>query len=171
MCKTLVKSPWESFDKITLSIWVKLIQESSLLLIFELLRVFIQTLTADHKYSLCYIWNQQVLYQMQLYEKLKIFSRFFISFSKYSWNFEHFEKKNDIHSQCISEIIDCQRYGWTNGWIASFQSTLRQSTCQSLPNTYEICMKALLPYLFLTVSKIYPEKISISGILTLITLS
>ena len=102
---------------------------------------------------------------------MNAFSEFFSPFLKSTSNFEHFEKKDDIHSQRISEIIDCQRYGWTNGWIASFQSTLRQSTCQSLPNTYEICMKALLPYLFLTVSKIYPEKISISGILTLITLS
>ena len=144
MCKTLVKSPWESFDKITLSIWVKLSQESSLLLIFELLRVFIQTLTADHKYSLCYIWNQQVLYQMQLYEKLKIFSRFFISFLKYSWNFEHFEKKDVNHRQCISEIIDSQRNRWTNVWIASLQSTLRQLTCQSVRSTYEICMTTIL---------------------------
>ena len=90
---------------------MKLTWETSLLCIFELLQVYIKKLNADHKYSLCYIWNQQVLYQMQLYEKLKIFSQFFISFLKYSWNFEHFEKKNDIHSQCISDILDSQRYG------------------------------------------------------------
>ena len=48
--------------------------KTSLLLIFELLRVFVKILTADHKYSLCYIWNLQVLSQMQLSKKVKIFS-------------------------------------------------------------------------------------------------
>ena len=51
---------------------------------------------------------------MQLSKKLKTFSQFFFPFLKSSSNFEHFEKKDDIHSQCISEIIDCQRYGETN---------------------------------------------------------
>ena len=53
----------------------------------------------------------QALYQMQLSKKLKAFSGFFSPFSKSSSNFEHFEKKDEIHSQCIYEIIDCQRYG------------------------------------------------------------
>ena len=48
--------------------------KTSLLLIFELLRVFVKILTADHKYSLCYIWNLNVLSQMQLSKKVKIFS-------------------------------------------------------------------------------------------------
>ena len=48
---------------------------------------------------------------MQLSKKLKIFSQCFSPFSKSSSNFEHFGKKDDIHSQCIYEIIDCQRYG------------------------------------------------------------
>ena len=108
--KTLVKCPWEYFYKTCLLLWSKLTWETSLLLIFELLRVFIETLTADHRYSLCYIWNLQVLHQMQLSKKLKTFPQFFFPFLKSSSNFEHFEKKDDIHSQCISEIIDCQRY-------------------------------------------------------------
>ena len=70
-----------------------------------------KTLTADHKYSLCCIWNLKVLYQMQFSKKLKTFSEVFCRFSKSSSNFEHFGKKDDIHSKCISEIIDCQRYG------------------------------------------------------------
>ena len=48
---------------------------------------------------------------MQLSKKLKTFSQFFFPFLKSVSNFEHFEKKTDIHSQCIYEIIDCQRYG------------------------------------------------------------
>ena len=109
--KTLVKCPWQYFYQTFLLLWSKLTWETSLLLIFELLRVFIETLTADHRYSLCYIWNLQVLHQMQLSKKLKTFTQFFCPFLKSPSNFEHIEKKDDIHCQFISETIDCQRYG------------------------------------------------------------
>ena len=108
--KTLVKCPWQYFYKTSLLLWAKLTRETSLLLIFQLLRVFLETLTVDHRYSLCYIWNLQVLHQIQWSKKLKTFRHFFFAFLKSSSNFEHFQKKDDIHSQCISVIIDCQRY-------------------------------------------------------------
>ena len=108
--KTLVKCPLEYFYNISLSLWAKVTWETSLLLIFELLRVFLKTLTADHKYSLCYIWNLQLLHQMQLSKKIKFISQFFSIFLKASSIFEHFEKKDNIHSQCIFEIIDPQRH-------------------------------------------------------------
>ena len=63
---------------------------------------------------------------MQLSKKIKFISQFFSIFLKASSIFEHFEKKDDIHSQCISEVRDSQRYDETNVWIASFQSTFRQ---------------------------------------------
>ena len=47
---------------------------------------------------------------MQLSEKLKIFSQIFSPFSKSSSNFEHFEKKDDIHRECIYDILDSQKY-------------------------------------------------------------
>ena len=67
--------------------------ETSPLLIFELLGIFIETLTADHKYSVCYIWNLQLLYPMQLSKKLKTFSQFFSPSLKPSSSFKHFKKK------------------------------------------------------------------------------
>ena len=73
----------------------------------------------------------------------------------------------NIHSHYISDIIDCQRHGYTNVWIASFQSSLRQWTCQSVPKIYEIWMTALLSYFLLTVRKIYLGNSSIRDILTL----
>ena len=85
--KTLVKCPWQYFYKTCLLLWSKLTWETSLLLIFELLRVFIETLTADHRYSLCYIWNLKVLHQMQLSKKLITFSGFFCPFLKFSSHF------------------------------------------------------------------------------------
>ena len=85
--KTLLKCPSEYFYQISSLLWAELTWETSLLLIFELLRVFIQTLTADHKHSLCYIWNLQVLHQMQIYKKLKAFSEFYQRKWKHLQNF------------------------------------------------------------------------------------
>ena len=47
---------------------------------------------------------------MQLSKKLKAFSQFFSPFLKSSSNFQDFvkkKKKNEIHTQCVPEIIDC----------------------------------------------------------------
>ena len=59
----------------------------------ELLGQFINTLTADYKYSRQNLekLSQQVPIQTSL--KLKNCSRFFIAFLKSTLNFEHFERK------------------------------------------------------------------------------
>ena len=43
---------------------------------------------------------------MQLFQKQKNFSKFFPSFMKSRLNFEHFQKQDDPHSFCVSEITD-----------------------------------------------------------------
>ena len=48
---------------------------------------------------------------MQLSEKLKPFSQFFGEVLKSRLKFEYFDKKDDLRSQCISEINDSQRDG------------------------------------------------------------
>ena len=55
---------------------------------------------------------QQV--QTPLSQKQKTLSGFFIAFLKYSWNLEHFQKKDDYPSLIISEIIDAERRGYLN---------------------------------------------------------
>ena len=45
---------------------------------------------------------------MQLSQKQNFFARFFAAFLKSRLNFEHFEKKDDPHSFCISEITDSE---------------------------------------------------------------
>ena len=52
--------------------------------------------------------------QMHLSQKQKIFSGFFSAFFKSALNFEHFQKKNDAHSLCISEITDHEKRAKTN---------------------------------------------------------
>ena len=43
---------------------------------------------------------------MQFSQKQKNFSGFFAEFLKSKFNFEHFEKKDDPHTFCISDITD-----------------------------------------------------------------
>ena len=44
-----------------------------------------------------------------LSQKHKAFSQFFLAFSKSTLNFEHFEKKDDLHSSFISEITHSEK--------------------------------------------------------------
>ena len=80
-----------------LSSWVitlKVIELQKLLLdTWMFLRPFLNTLTADDKYSLISRdkWMQTI--QMHLSEKPKIFSQFFAAFSESALNFEHFQTK------------------------------------------------------------------------------
>ena len=60
---------------------------------YEILRLFVNALTADDKYSDSNMQNLQQQFQTPLYQKQKSFSGFFIAFLKYAWNLEHFQKK------------------------------------------------------------------------------
>ena len=46
---------------------------------------------------------------MQLSRKQKTFSNCFSAFLKSSLNFEHFIKKDDPHSLCISDVTDPEK--------------------------------------------------------------
>ena len=75
-----------------------------MLVLCKILRVFVNTLTADDKYSLLNRRNLMEPIQILLSRKKKTFSQFFCSFLKSTFNLEHFQKKDDHHSRCISEI-------------------------------------------------------------------
>ena len=47
--------------------------------------------------------------QMHLSKTQNIFSEYFSAFFESALNFEHFQKKDDPHSLCISEITDHER--------------------------------------------------------------
>ena len=49
--------------------------------------------------------------QLQLAEKRKTFSGFFVPFLESISNFNHFEKKDHRHTECISEYTDCENLG------------------------------------------------------------
>ena len=81
----------------------------SALVTSEILRLFVNTLTPDGKYSGRYmqIFLQQP--QTPLSEKGMAFFRFFIAFLKCAWNLKNSEKKEKYSSLIITEIIASER--------------------------------------------------------------
>ena len=70
----------------------------SSLVLGEILGVFVNTLTADGNYLVPDCENFQLPIEMQLSEKRKTFSEFFVPVLESTSIFKHFEKKNDRHS-------------------------------------------------------------------------
>ena len=107
----------------------------------ELLGHFVNTLTADYKYSR---QNRESFLQqvpMQISLKLKTCFRFFIAFLKSTLNLEYFEKKDQSQTLSITEIINCERGSYLIVQKAIFYATLRQTTYYRFPNTAEISME------------------------------
>ena len=73
--------------------------------------MFVNTLTADDQYSLLNRDNLTQPIRTQLSLKRKSFSQFFLEFSKSTLNFEHLQKKDDLHSRFISEITHSEKRG------------------------------------------------------------
>ena len=72
----------------------------------KIIRLLVNTLTADGKYSLLNRDSLTQLIQMQLPQKQRFFSNFFSAFLRSSLNFEHFQKK-------ITLIADAFPQFWT----------------------------------------------------------
>ena len=81
---------------------------------YEILRLFVNALTADDKYSGSNMQNLPQQFQTPLSRKENTFFGFFIAFLKCALNLEHFPKKDEYPSLIISEIIDAERRGYLN---------------------------------------------------------
>ena len=68
------------------------------LVICKIFTTFVNTLSANDKYSLVIIDNLTQQIQIQLSLKQKTFSDYLSTFLKFSLNVEHFQKKDDPHS-------------------------------------------------------------------------
>ena len=81
----------------------------SVLVLSEILRLFVNTLIPDDKYSrrkLQILWQQL---QTPLSQEGKPFCEFFILFLKCAWNLEHSQKKEEYPSLITTEIIASER--------------------------------------------------------------
>ena len=81
---------------------------------YEILRPFVNGLTADDKYSGTNMKNLRQQFQTPLSPKQKTFSRFFIAFLECPWNLEHFQKKDEYPSLIMSENLDAEWRGYLN---------------------------------------------------------
>ena len=68
----------------------------SALVISEIFRPFVNTLSPDDKYSCRYMQTFWQQLQTFLSQKGQAFCQFLIAFSKCAWNLEHSEKKKSI---------------------------------------------------------------------------
>ena len=97
-----------------------------MLVLWKILRLFVNTLTDDDKYSLLYrdILKQPI--QIQLSQKQNTFSEFLSAFLKCTLHFEHFQKKDDPRSRGISQITVSEKCDSINVCKISFKRSLRQ---------------------------------------------
>ena len=87
----------------------------SLLVIWEILGLFVKTLTADGKCSLRNRNNLLQPIQTQLYKEEKFFLKFFsFIYEIYVKLWIFWKKKRDLNSLFISEITNCKRHGCLN---------------------------------------------------------
>ena len=75
-----------------------------MLVLCKILRLFVNTLTDDDKYSLLYKDNIMQPIEILLSQKQNTFPEFFSAFLKSTLNFEHSRRKDDPPSRCISQI-------------------------------------------------------------------
>ena len=68
------------------------------LLIHNILRLFVNTLTVNDKHYLLNRENLTETIQIQLSQKEKTFFQFFLAFLKSIFHFKHLPKKDDPHS-------------------------------------------------------------------------
>ena len=108
----LLKSASQHLSHIHSSLATKLCSKKSRLFTCQIFGLLVNTLAADEKYPVLNRDNLTIPIQMQLSQKKKTFSQFFAAFLKSRLNFEYFEKKDEPHSFCISEITNSENVVW-----------------------------------------------------------
>ena len=103
------------------SISDKLCWKTSLLVRSEILRLFVNTMTADEKYSRHNRENLPQRIQMQLSKTKKCLSKFYFIFKIYR-KFGTFWKKYEFHNLSISPIIDSVKHSYLNVWRSCFRT-------------------------------------------------
>ena len=104
----LLKSERHHLYNIYWSLWRQNNSQKYLLLICKLLRLFLNTFTANDKYCLLSRDNLRHPIQMHVSHMQKTFSQFPSTFLKVRLNFEPFQEKVDPHSWSICENTDSE---------------------------------------------------------------
>ena len=86
----------------------------SALVLSEILKLLVNILTIDDKYSCRNMPNFTQQLEAPFYQKQKTFSEFFIAFLKCALNLEHLKKKDEYPRRVFFKIIDSERGGYLN---------------------------------------------------------
>ena len=86
--------------------------KTSQLVICKILGLLVNILAADEKYPVLNRDNLMIPIQIQLSQKQKTFSQFFLAFLKSSLNFKHFGAKAEPDRFFIFEITDSENVAW-----------------------------------------------------------
>ena len=95
----------------------------------------------------------------------------FIPFLKCPWNFVYLQKKHQLDSLNISEVIDSEKYSYWNAKKQLFQNNLWESAHSRIPNTTQICIAALLSEFSINPRQIDVETIALNEIENLKTVN
>ena len=107
--QTLSKSALHHYYPIVPWIWDKLSWKKCRLVRFEILELFVNTLTTDDKYSSRNIQNLTQQLQTTMSQKQKTFHWIFITYVKSRRSTDDFVKKDESTSLSIYHIIDAEK--------------------------------------------------------------
>ena len=161
--KTLLKSSSPQFHHIYWSLWKQLGCKKWLLAIFQILGLVANILSANDKYPVLNRDNLMIRIQMELYQKQKKFSVYFVPYLKSSWNFEYFEKKKLTLLDFVFPKLRTPKT-WLDKCL---KSPVLENLCTSNmvmgQNTVEINLTAPLSYLWITLKATELEDVSLIG--------
>ena len=107
--QTLLKCDPQHNCHIYWSLWRQFSQTKCFLVIWKVLRMFINISTTNEKYSLLNRANLREPIQVQLWKKGKTFPHFFSCIFQLQLTFWTSWKREDPDSWCISEITDSEK--------------------------------------------------------------
>ena len=126
-----------------LSFSVKLIWKMSPLVLGEILGEFINTLTSDGKYPVRGCENLQLPIQMQLSEREKTFSPFFVPFLESTSHFKHFEKNMLVTANVFRKLQTMKISFRPPAKKRRFRKRFEKEHANAFPKTCEISIRAL----------------------------
>ena len=149
------------------SFWAKLSLKKLFLTASKILRLLVNTLTANDEYSRSnreYLRFENQINYLKNHKHFWPFFFFFFSTFPIFIKFPIFWKQHQRHSSNISEVISSERCAYLNGYQGLFLKTLWQWTRYWVPKTPEICRKVLLSYFFTIISQIEFQKVILNQI-------
>ena len=102
---------------------LNLIRKMSPLMLGEILEVFLNILIVDDKYPVQDCENLQLPIQMQLFQKQKTFSEFFVQFLASNSDFKHLKEKMKVTANVFPKIQTVKNL------VGALSKTRRFRTC------------------------------------------